>query len=191
MSDNDHFDDFLGLRGRELRGVRLLVFAGVSGSGKSTAMRFLEHEHPQFRGMRSVALSPASTPDALGDSRRFVLLEEVHRPRELRAVAQVLRRGHTVAVASHLPLAWYAPFRLAWRCRFFQTDRDAAKISRYLNRRRLRFTEAAVADYCRRYRANYLDAAIILERFPLGDFDRAYGAFQRLCRIERTRIERG
>ena len=93
MSDNDHFDDFLGLRGLELRGVRLLVFAGVSGSGKSTAMRFLEREHPQFRGMRGAALSPESAPDALGDSRRFVLVEEVHRPRELKAVAQLLAAG--------------------------------------------------------------------------------------------------
>jgi hypothetical protein len=191
MPDNDPFDDFLGLRGCALHGVRLLVFAGVSGSGKSTAMRFLEREHPQFRGMPSAVLSPNPTPDALGDSRRFVLVEEVQRPRELKAVVQLLRLGHTVAVASHLPLAWYAPFRLAWRCRFFQTDRDAAKISRYLSRRRLRFTEAAVADYCRCYGASYLDVAHILERFPLDDFDRAYGAFQRLCRIERGRMERG
>ncbi|QDU89670.1 hypothetical protein Pla175_30640 [Pirellulimonas nuda] len=185
LSDNEPFDDFLGLRASTLHGVRLLVFAGVSGSGKSTAMRFLEREHPRFRGMPSTVLGPHPTPAALDGSRRFVLVEEVHRPAELKGVARLLRLGHTVAVASHLPLAWYTPFRLAWRCRFFQTDRDAAKISRYLTGRRVRFTEAAVADYCRRYGASYLDAAHILERFPLDDFDRAYGAFQRLCRIKR------
>lgn len=191
LPDNDAFDDFLGLRSCAFDGVRLLVFAGVSGSGKSTAMRFLQREHPQFRGMPSTVLGPSTALNAPRDTRRLVLVEEVRQPGDLRAIGWLLRSRHTVAVASHLPLAWYTPFRLAWRCRFFHTDRDTAKIARYLTRRRIGFTEAAVADYCRRYRASYLDAEHILERFPLDDFDRAYSAFQRMCRMERVPQENG
>ena len=44
------FDDFLGLEGEDFRQTRLIVFAGISGSGKSTALKFLCDHHPAFSG---------------------------------------------------------------------------------------------------------------------------------------------
>ena len=44
------FDDFLGLEDENFERTRLIVFTGISGSGKSTAMKFLCDRHPAFSG---------------------------------------------------------------------------------------------------------------------------------------------
>ena len=44
------FDDYLGLGREAFRRTRLIVFAGISGSGKSTALKFLCDHHPEFAG---------------------------------------------------------------------------------------------------------------------------------------------
>jgi hypothetical protein len=102
------------------------------------------------------------------------------------AVVALLRRGNTVAMASHLPLACLWPLCAVWRTRLFATDRDAGKIVRYLRTKEVRFTEPVVQHYCRAYGASYLDVEHILERFPAGDFDRAFHLFQRFCRLQRS-----
>jgi hypothetical protein len=102
------------------------------------------------------------------------------------AVVALLRRGNTVAMASHLPLACLWPLCAVWRTRLFATDRDAGKIVRYLRTKEVRFTEPVVQHYCRAYGASYLDVEHILERFPAGDFDHAFHLFQKFCRLQRS-----
>lgn len=178
------FDDFCGLARADFRGVRLVEFCGVSGSGKSTAIEFLCREHRDFRERQPIVVAPASAPVGDAPSGALVVVEEVRRPWDLRFVARLLRRGATVLTASHLRPAWSAPLGLRWRRRAYTLDRDWRKITRFLAAECIEHTPQAVRRYCRRYGANYIDAALILERRPGASFDDALAHFERYCRLE-------
>ena len=178
------FDDFCGLADADFRGVRLIEFFGVSGAGKSTAIDFLCREHPDFRGREAMLVTPGAMDPGCAPAGALVVVEEVRRPSDLRCVAELLRRGATALVASHLRPAWSAPLGIRWRRRCFQLDGDWRKISRFLDRQGVEHSPAAVQRYCRRYGANYVDAALILERLPNATFDAALASFERFCRLE-------
>lgn len=178
--------DFLGLAARSFAGVRLVVFAGVSGSGKSTAIEFLRRRHPDLAGPDWVSVTRGPGGLAVPRCRGGVVaIDEIVSVGELRHVARLLRHNR-VLVATHLPLACYAPFAACVRARLFRTDRDAAKIGIVLERRGIRCSAAALRHYCRAHGANFLDVQHILERWPSDDFDRSYAAFRRLCHVRRT-----
>jgi hypothetical protein len=182
----EQYDDFLDLRSQSFRNVRLIVFAGVSGSGKSSAIEFLRQRHPDFVGKPFVTL--LRTEAGLHfrrASQSVVWIDEVNHPYELKGVARLMRKNQVV-IATHLPLAWYLPLRTIYRTRICRTDRGEEKIARFLHQRELEFSAAAVRHYCRSHGANYLDIQHILERCPDSSFDRSYALFQRLCKLRKT-----
>ncbi|HSN68051.1 MAG TPA: hypothetical protein VLV48_02335, partial [Thermoanaerobaculia bacterium] len=91
------FDDFLALRTRDFSRVRLAVFAGRSGSGKSTAIRFLLEEHPDFRARGVVALDRASLRDFRGRA-DVVVVDDLVAWSDLPPLAALVRRSRTVLV---------------------------------------------------------------------------------------------
>jgi hypothetical protein len=187
---DDHID-FLGLARRSFRGVRLVVFGGMSGSGKSTAIDFLRRRHPDFAGQDWVRV--ARGPHGLRFPRcrgRTVAIDEVVSPAELWGVARLVRHNR-VLVATHLPLACYAGFAIWCRTRAFRTDRNAGKIGVMLRRRGIAVSAATLLHYRRTFGANFLDAHHILERWPADQFDRSYAAFLRWCQVRRTPWGRG
>lgn len=181
------FDDFLNLGARDLGGLRLIVFSGVSGSGKTTAMRFLAESHSGFRGRPVLELDCQpdlrSAPQVTG---HLILCDEVTQVRQLAGLARLMRNRNTVAVAAHLPLAMFRPYGFFGSAQYFRTDRGAEKIARYLDRSRLSYSRATVAAYCKLYGANYVDLHHMLERFPNKNFDRTFAQFQKFCRMIRT-----
>ena len=160
------FDDFLGLRSADLSRNRLILFYGRSGSGKSTAIRFLVDRN-----------SPGS----------FVVIDEVLRLRDLLQVVPILRRARKALVATHVhPIVFRILFPMT-RIKAYQTDRDRAKTARYLNERGISASAEAIEAYVRRYGSTYTDADLILERFPSRNFDQAFCRFEKFCRIRITR----
>jgi hypothetical protein len=182
----DEHVDFLGLAGRSFRGVRLVVFGGMSGSGKSTAIDFLRRRHPDFAGQDWVTVARDGRglrfPDCRG---RTVAVDEVVSPKELWGVARLVRHNR-VLVATHLPLACYVGFAVCCRTRTFRTDRDAGKVAVVLERRGITVPADTLRQYQRTFGANFVDAHHILERWPGESFDRSYRAFCRWCHIRRT-----
>lgn len=179
-------EDFLGLAARSFAGIGLVVFTGASGSGKSTALEFLRRRHPDFTGSDWIAVHRGPGGLRFPSCRGCVVaIDEIVAVRELWPLAGLLRHNQ-VLVAAHLPRACFMVFAGCRRIRLFRTDRDRGKIQRLLERRGIRFSTAAVEDYCRVFGANYLDIEHILERCPGDDFDQSYAAFRRLCRLRRT-----
>jgi len=166
------FDDALGLAGRSFAGVDLVSFHGRSGSGKSTAIRYLLARHPDFQAENRAARS-----------REVTVFDDLLTPCEIGDILRALRRGHRVLAACHFPRRWLAPLRLPWRTAAIDLDAYPEKIGRWLTARNIPHTPEAVHHFCRCYGANYTDAAIILERFPDQSFDQALSRFMRECRI--------
>ncbi len=185
------FDDFLGLEQETFRRTRLIVFAGISGSGKSTALKFLCDHHPECAGGSSQWVWMLEKTPEVGSihGNRLVVVDEIRDPRQLPTVARLLKQNQTIAVASHLNAAWFWPFRLAGPCRHYSTDRDCAKIGRHLSRRGISHTAGAVTEFCRRHGSSYVDLDCILERHPGRSLDQALHLSRKLDRLAIERVK--
>ena len=179
------FDDTLELGREAFRGARLIVFAGISGSGKSTALKFLCDHHPGFSaGSRRWLWMMGSIPDVKPiRGHRLVVVDELCHPRQLQVVARLLGQNQTVAVASHLRSAWFWPFRLAGKCCYYSTGGDRGKIGRYLARLGVPHTAGAVAEFCRRHGPSYVDLDCIIERHPGQSLDHALHLSEKLDQL--------
>jgi hypothetical protein len=179
------FDDFLGLAGCDFSRDRLIVFHGVSGSGKSTAIEALTTTHSGFRGRELLRLDGPPFPRQIGHS-AVIVIDELIVPQDLTIVWLAIRRAGTLIVASHLHPMAFVPFRLFGPISFFATDRDEAKIARALNQRGCESSSEAVRRFVHHFGASYTDLDLILERYPGGTFDQALARFERFCTLKHT-----
>ncbi len=186
---NPPVNDYLRLLERSFASLRMIVFTGMSGSGKSTCIDLLLAEHPEFAGRDYATIGPAliAWPGA-DPPTELVVVDELQRFGELRHVARLLRAGHTLLVASHLHPAWVSLFRMRWPVDHFYTDRSTDKLQRFLEGRGVRFTPERVRAFGQMCGANYTDLEIILERSGGEDFDLAFERFRRSAWIEREEL---
>ena len=183
---NPPINDHLGLLRRSFASVRMIVFTGMSGSGKSTCLDLLLAEHPDFAGRQHTTIGPApSTLPVADPPTELVVVDELQRFRELRYVTRLLRGGHTLLVASHLHPAWVRLFNIWWPADHFYTDRSTDKLQRFLEERGVRFTPKRVREFGQAYGATSPDIEIILEHSGGEDFDLAFERFRRSARIDR------
>ena len=179
------FDDYHRLGKIDLAAKRLLVFQGMSGSGKTSAIDYLCQYHELFRDRSAKTFRLVGSGIQLPAlEEQLVVLDDVRFVRQLRPLGRLLRAGNTVLVASHLLPFYFMPWRLRWPSRVFVMDQDEAKIERYLARKEVGFSREAVLQYCRLFGANYLDVDFILERRPGNNFDEALAHFMKFCELD-------
>ena len=186
------YDDHVDFSDIDLGRHRVVVFYGASGSGKSTCISRLLDTHRDFEGLRHarIAGGPVDWSTVDPPSERLVVIDEMLLLRDLAHVTGLLRAGHVIVAASHLPSWLTGALGAVWPLRQFATDRDPGKIERFLARRGIGFSRDVVRDYCKTYGATYTDAEIILEHCGGRDFDRAYRSFARRCDIALVRPPR-
>jgi len=185
------FDDFLGLRAQDFADVRLVAFAGVSGSGKTSCMDFLTRIHADYAGADAFHINPGMANSGfaggmvLPETRRLLCADDVLRLSEFADVLGFIRRGGRAVITTHLPVAVLRTARLFGPVRVFRTDSDAAKLTRWLDARRIGYSRDVLATYMARYRASYTDLRLILEHTgETVNFDRAFHSFHKFCRID-------
>lgn len=179
-------NDHLGLLDGSFASARMIVFTGMSGSGKSTCIDLLLARHPDFAGREYTKIGPAPINWREADpSIELVVVDELQRFEDVRHVARLLRAGHTLLVASHLHAAWVSLFKMRWPSVHFYTDRSTDKLQRFLEDRGVRFTPERVREFGQAHGANYTDLEIILEHSSGEDFDLAFERFRRSAWIER------
>lgn len=171
----ERFDDHLDLAGKSFDRVDAVTFHGASGSGKSSAVAFLRQRHPSFRDLPREAVA---------------VLDDLRSPRALPELVRHLWAGRRVLGACHFHPRWLLPFRMRWRIVSFALDPLSIKIERWLAAQNVSYTPEAVDAFCRRFGANYTDAALVLEHAPGESFDVALARFLRECRVERTPVVR-
>ena len=184
-----HFDDFLGLDERDLSRCRRVLFYGRSGSGKSTAIEHLLETQFADRSHRSIVGPPFEHIEQPFDRGVVIAVDEIESFLDLRHLLPVLRLDATLLIATHVAPALF-PVVGCFPDAVFRTDRDSEKIGRYLARRNLAASAAAVREYCTRFGATYTDVDLILERYPNRGFDEALGRFMKFDCIEMSSRQR-
>lgn len=177
------FDDYLRLAERDFSRHRLIAFCGASGSGKSTAVEYLLSEHRDFQGRPHVWVDGPPFRDT-GFSTDVLVLDDVIGLTDYLTMLRLLRRAKTLLVASHLSTAHYRPLQWLVTTAVFRTDADPGKIERYLERRGVQTSKAAVREFVALFGATYTDVDIILERYPDRSFDQSLALFRRFSSIE-------
>ena len=165
--------DALDLAGRDFSRRRVIVFCGESGSGKSSAIRFVIAAHP------SIGADPGR-----------IVIEELRHWRDLGVFLRALMRRRRLLVASHLPVWLHRLLGVLAPTDVIALDTHPEKISRWLDARDVPYSSEAVAAFCARFGANYTDAALILDHRPGATFDAALGWFLKRCRLEHGTIGR-
>jgi energy-coupling factor transporter ATP-binding protein EcfA2 len=171
-----HLDDFLGLGDRDLSRCRRVLFHGRSGSGKSTAIKHLLETQFADRARRSLLGPPFERIERPVDRGAVIAVDEIESFRDLRQLLPLIRLDATLLIATHVAPAWF-PLVGCVPDAIFRTDTDSDKIGRYLARKNLTASPAAVREYCRRFGATYTDVDLILERYPHRGFDEALSRF--------------
>ena len=166
MKKNSPYSDFCGLGRVSFDRPRCIVLCGVSGAGKSTAIRWLQDRH--------------------GDC-EFEVIDEVRLLGELIASLKGAKANSSILIASHLSPHVHRLFR-PWQIpqQIFELDRNRGQIEAWLLRRGIHFTPEAVSRFLKTYRASYVDLEIIVDAFPSDCFDDSLHHFEKQRTVTRT-----
>ena len=169
--------------------VQLIVFSGVSGSGKTTTLQQLVscHQNYQHEPRTDITGSPIDWT-RIYSSTQLVVIDELVSLSDYWHLIYLLHHGHDVIAASHLPNIYLGLLALIWKIRVICVDQDYRKISRYLKQEQIHHSDAAVQDFCNILGASYIDTKIILEHYPSCSFDEAWSRFKRTSHIKREPV---
>ena len=169
------FDDFLSLSKQNFNNARLLIFHGISGSGKSSNLNYLAHHHPSFQNqsVKWIWTHHKRFKVQAIHGYNLVVVDEIVSPFQLPAIFKLLTQNKKIAVSSHLNPSWFrilCPFTPTLS---FRTDASAEKIRRYLSKKDISFSSESILSFCKSYGSNYVDLQCILENHPGKSFDDA------------------
>jgi hypothetical protein len=185
-SNIPQFDDFLGLGRQSFEQTDLLIFHGVSGSGKSSNLKFLAYHHPFFRDktVHWIWTKHKRFNIQSVQSYKLVVVDEIVSPIQLPAVYSLLKTNQTVAIASHISPMWFKLFFRHNRTISYQTDASTKKLSNYLKTRGIPHSTKVLRQFANQYGSNYVDLQCMLEAYPCENFDDAFRYNQKFNNIK-------
>jgi hypothetical protein len=185
-SNIPQFDDFLGLGRQSFEQTDLLIFHGVSGSGKSSNLNFLAYHHPFFRDktVHWIWTKHKRFNIQSVQSYKLVVVDEIVSPIQLPAVYSLLKTNQTVAIASHISPMWFKLFFRHKRNISYQTDASTKKLSNYLKTRGIPHSTKVLRQFANQYGSNYVDLQCMLEAYPCENFDDAFRYNQKFNNIK-------
>ena len=145
-----------------------VVFCGLSGSGKSTSIQWLQDRYSDID---------------------FLVIDEIRTVRELLKLVLLSNKmgKKNVLIASHVPAFFHRLIRpLFYPQVIVKTDSDQGQIEKWLTDRGIHFSPETVKDFKQRYGINYLDLGLVMKEFPGINFDDSWHRFEKQCKVKRT-----
>ena len=145
-----------------------VVFCGLSGSGKSTSIQWLQGRYPDID---------------------FLVIDEIRTVSELLKLVffSATRKKQNVLIASHVPACLHRLIRpLFYPQIIITTDSDQGQIEKWLTDQGIHFSPETVKQFIRRYGVNYFDLGLVMKEFPGLNFDDSWYRFEKQCKVKRT-----
>ena len=166
--------------------TRLLIFHGISGSGKSSNLHFIAHHHSSFKNKSVKWIWTHHKKFEVQNVKDYdlVVVDEIVSPFHIVPINKLLGKNKTVAIASHLNPFWIKMLCPLTPTLSFRTDASVEKIHRFLDRKEITYSESSIFSFCKTYGANFVDLQCILENYPGKSFDDALKWNQKFNRIK-------
>jgi len=177
------FDNFLNIKNGDLDQIQLVIFSGVSGSGKSTYMKHIAQHHDYFKKQKQLWVNfgiPKNT-----NHKDILFLDDITRISDLFKIIPRLIRGQRIVMGSHLPIPALHFLNFFATQKLYRTDLCAEKLKRFLHAQQVSFSNNVLQNYIKMYKSNYTDMRLMMEHTQeTQDFDKAYQHFQSYCHIQ-------
>lgn len=185
------FDDHLALGEQDFANLRAVIFTGPSGAGKSSYLQWLLEFHPAFREQEATLIQtgrPLRWPDLKSIETKLVVVDELLRVADLANLWRLVRRGHMVLAASHLPPVAHRVVTPS-AGRVFDLAHGTAKIGNALARLGYDFGPAELQAFQAKHGSSYTALERILTEWPHAerDFGAALRHFENYCTVRTVR----
>jgi hypothetical protein len=177
----------MGLSSLEPDDWQAIVFSGIGGSGKSSAMHYLLQTYHEIEEEGACWITGTPLCWNRCYQCKWLLVDEIVCLKDVWKVRTLLRQGYRTVIATHLPL-WCLRIVFAdIRTRFYSTDGKNNKLSLLLQREGIDYTDSALRDYIKLYGQSYDTLSVILQHSGRADLATALKYFQRHCQLEISR----
>jgi hypothetical protein len=181
------YDDFMGLSGLDLTGKRLIVFTGISGSGKSSAIHYLINRIPEI-DRQGYELIDGDKPEwGTHYKTKWIVIDEVVDIQNTWHIRQLLRKGHRLLVASHLPVSLFKLMCLGHPGLYLYTDRESRKLARYLENAGVVYDSSSLNHFVNRFGQSYNTLEVVLDYSRGNSLISSMEVFDRHCTLSLSR----
>ncbi len=188
--DYKGFDDHLDLKNLNLEQQQLIGFFGVSGSGKTTAMGYLQKQNlSTYTKTHKWLYSP--TPVEIKDAAQnydLLYLDEILTVKQFLSILTILKfekSSPKIVMTSHLPLLFVKTLLSFSKHKLFQIDKNIFTIKDYLTAKGMSASPEVLTSFHKKYKSSYTDLELILEfSSDSQNFDDAYYYFHKFCSIK-------
>jgi hypothetical protein len=184
------YDDFLGLSDISLKDYQLIVFTGISGSGKTAAMQYLLSRFARIADAGMQWLAGEELVKGMQLNAHWLLIDELVCYSQLWHVRRLLQRGHQLMVASHLNEPAFRLAMAGYQGLYLRTDGPSEKLSRHLQRRGIEYDELSLDGFIHRYGQSYQSLDVVLDYSGNRNMVLAMQHFDRHCRLTLQRQRR-
>jgi len=166
---------------------RLVVFTGISGSGKSSAIQYLVSRFPEItkQGVESIAGERLKWKSSY--SARWLLVDEVVSLRDAWIIKQLVERGHRVIAASHLSVPVFKTICLSIDGLYFRTDDASDKLARYISNQGVEYDESSMKQFIDQFGQSYTTLDVVLGYCQSKTLAGAMEYFSRHCTLSLSR----
>jgi hypothetical protein len=177
----------MNLSGLNLMDSRLLVFTGISGSGKSAAIQYLLERFPEIEGQGYETIVGNKLEWMPRYETKWLIIDEVINLFDAWRIRRLLKQGHRLIVASHLPASMFKVICLCYAGLYLCTDGESRKLAHYLSNKGIVYDACSMNRFISQFGQSYNTLDVVLSYSQSATLSMAMEYFDRQCRLSLSR----
>ncbi len=162
------FDDYKNLLKYDFSDYKYIIFYWKSWAGKSSYINELKLKNKSLK------------------KEDIIIVDEILDFFSLLKNFKSLFKAKKYLICSHLNKYYFLVFSLFWKLKFINLDKSENKIYNYLDNKNIKYSKSLVKEFIKKYKSNYTDLDIILEKYNWNDFDKAFRKFKKFNNLKIT-----
>jgi len=182
------YDDFMDLSGLDLTDKRLIVFTGISGSGKSAAIWYLLRQFPEIEKQGCESIIGGKLEWKPRYEARWLIVDEVFDLFDVWHIRWLLRQGHRMVIASHLSVSILRILCLGYAGLYLRTDGESKKLARHLDDKGIKYDAHSMNRFISQFGQSYETMNVVLDYSQSSTLTNAMERFERQCMLSLSRL---